>query len=700
MPATGGELKAHAAGGVKVSTLGGVEATIAEKVEASVGSLNIRSEGEARLLTNSVVADVEGNITGYAAGTADVVIGESVGMGVGGNADIAMGGKASVWAGSDVKIEGAAAGSASFGGALDVDALSLSLASKDSLDVKAKTMDVEAKDSVAVGTEGTLLQLTSASAVQHVPYMWKSSSSFEEWAQPFTKVENVQEIIVQSDIENGAAVLGGISGTTIAFDIQYEDRDTGAATWKHVWGTEIRAGTHSLDGLHLPLGGTYDVVGIRLTSDPHNLPSFDLWGKVTLLFGVVASAGAVNLQSSGTFEAVAGESLTVMAPEVGLSASGSIDISSGEDLSVLAGELNLMSEGKMGVAVDSLEMTVDDDVALYTQGDLTATSASMAATVNDDVSLTSGGDLSAVAESANIEVQHFLDLAAESASMTLEGELDAYAGKSMKLGTGDLDVNAGGLMTAFAGDMAELTTGAGGVSVSTSGDVSLQTADHSVEMNQIQARLLSNGKVKLDSRTLDASAGEVTVSGGNTNANIARLTVKLDCTINPEGCTGSAESEATMLEELAQIAGVPVARLRIRALSDQLNSPSPSPTMAPSGTHNVHVEDVHRLGGRRLESDPASNKYGTDTTNEERTAKQLGAMKDLKKKILKQIMGFFKSSPLGRSTGVKEKKAIMSKVMSYDLQDDVAELWDMFTNGSADESPSDMAAFMQTMAIL
>jgi hypothetical protein len=278
--------------------------------------------------------------------------------------------------------------------------------------------------------------------------------------------------------------------------------------------------------------------------------------------------------------------------------------------------------------------------------------------------------------------------------------MSVYAGERVDLNTHDVDLQAGGTVSAFAGDKATLVAGAGGISADSAGDVKIRTGDHSLELDSAgPARLMSKGQVRLDSRTLAATAGEVALTGGNSNADIARLTVQLDCTVSPEACVDG--SRVGMLDELSQIIGVKKSRLRIRQVADVPDVvPAPTPG-AGSGT--VSFEDTARLPGqfgRRLQSESDAEevreRFGTGRKEHERTARQLGLIKDVKKKIMKQLLAYFKATP---SAGAARKSA-MTKALAFESQDAMLELWGSLQEADGGVPAGAMASFVAGLALI
>ena len=253
-------------------------------------------------------------------------------------------------------------------------------------------------------------------------------------------------------------------------------------------------------------------------------------------------------------------------------------------------------------------------------------------------------------------------------------------------------------MSAFAGHMASLVAGAGGISVDSGGDVKLRTADHSVEIDPNgPARLMSRNDLTSSSKTLNAVAGEVAVSGGSSSAEIARLTVQLDCLKTPGACESS---DAAMIDELAGMLGVSADRLRIREVSGISTSP---PTSTPSGGSPVTLENTARIPGqfgRRAQEKEADNNdndgYGLDRPDHLRSAKQLDAIKKVKKRLMKQLLSFFDKNRLDKDV----RKYAMMKVLQFSAENDVLRLWKHFRGADGDISPDMMRTFVDSLGHL
>ena len=195
----------------------------------------------------------------------------------------------------------------------------------------------------------------------------------------------------------------------------------------------------------------------------------------------------------------------------------------------------MQASGALTGMMDSLQLSVHDTIEVYARGAATMAAQSIDASMQEDASLAAGGALSVAGQSAKLEVQAGLGVTAAAATVRIEEGMSVYAGERVDLNTHDVDLQAGGTGSAFAGDKATLVAGAGGISADSAGDVKIRTGDHSLELDSAgPARLMSKGQIRLDSRTLAATAGEVALTGGNSNADIARLTVQLDCTVSPE----------------------------------------------------------------------------------------------------------------------------------------------------------------------
>jgi hypothetical protein len=226
--------------------------------------------------------------------------------------------------------------------------------------------------------------------------------------------------------------------------------------------------------------------------------------------------------------------------------------------------------------------------------------------------------------------------------------------------------------------------------------VVLRTADHSLEIDPNgPARLVSANDLISSSKTLNAVAGEVAVSGG-TRSDIARLTVQLDCLKTPVACESS---EADMVDELARLMGVSKDRLSIREVSDVPTTP---PTPTPSGGSPLTLENTGRIPGqfgRRAQEKEADNNdnygYGLDRPDHLRSANQQDAINALKKRLMKQLLSFGKDQ-LDKDA----RKYAMMRILSFDTEDDVLRLWKHFRGADGDIPPDRMRTFVDSLGHL
>jgi hypothetical protein len=391
-------------------------------------------------------------------------------------------------------------------------------------------------------------------------------------------------------------------------------------------------------------------------------------------------------------EAIAADALTVSSNDMTLSAAASLDVSSGGDLNVMSENVAVHSAGILEGTMDKLQISVHDTLDIFSRGVATVASESIDASVQEHVSLTAAGALSAVGESASLEVQGTLGLTGGSATVRLEDSVSAYAGDKVELNTHDVDIQAGGTMSTFAGSSASLVAGAGGISVDSGGKVVLRTADHSLEIDPNgPARLLSTSDVILNSGTLDAAADEVTVSGGSSGrGGTARFILETDCMRAPDHCTRSNDE---ILDELSQRMSIRRSRLKIRELS--------SPTLVPTTNRSaLPLESTRRIPGqfgrRAQEIEKESNHVGAEQSDGEggyigghaRTAEIDAAamkVKNEKKRIMRHLLTFFKNNP----ADITVRKNAMLKLLAFESQDDVMQLWQSF-RGADDHIPADV----------
>jgi hypothetical protein len=327
------------------------------------GAVSARAAGGVELGAASVLANVAGGATG----------------GIGGSASLAVGG--------DVSVESSGRGAATFGEGVSVSGGSVSVESAGDLTGAARAVEVLGTEGVRVGSVGATVELSGSGEVEYVGYVWRSSGSFDEFANAVPLLTDVEEVVVRSVAAGGARVVSA-GGTQVNLEV-----DSGASGWGRVWGTTVGAGTYSLDGLHARFEKR-DVVGVRLGSSPWNGPSFEGWGEVVLHFGRVVGAGAVKVASSSVLDAVAGEAVRVSSASVTVAAGKEVLVSGGEAVGVTTAALRVLASDRLEAYGGEVEVASASGVTVMSGGAVSVTSATVAVDAAGDVSLASGAGVS------------------------------------------------------------------------------------------------------------------------------------------------------------------------------------------------------------------------------------------------------------------------------------------------------------------
>ena len=649
---TGGAASLHSGGDIQLSSIGGLSAHTAEELELSAGSVNLRSGGAASLLAGGEFdAAIEGNATIYTSGQVSGIM-DGLSATVMQDLTATAGGNMGLWAAGEVSVAGNNGASVVLGGEATAMAAAISVAAADSLSATAKYIDVQGQDGVKVGTAGTAIELSTGADMQFVSFVWRSSSSFDSYENMIPVIAAAVELVIQSSAGSPLLVHGGTAGCALSLSVGTAT-DTAAVDWHAVWDTAITPGTRSLDGTRVEFPQQLDVVAVKLGSYPAMAPSFDGWGEAVFRFGTAVTTGSVSVQSAGTLEAMAAESITMASESIAVSAGSSLEVSGGELLSVMGDTVSVAAAAALEATAGSLSVTAHDGIDIVSNGKATASVDSLLAGVSGDVELSAGGGLTATAASAAVEVSGRLGLASETAGLHVDQTLTAYAGESATLSTHDASIEAGGLLSAFAGDMAKLVAGAGGVSIDSGGGVAVRTPDHSLELAAGgAATLLSRESVILDSGSLSARAGTVKIAGTGSPSSKVQFSMDYECPPGDASCSDmqSAADRAAMLEEMAEMLGVPAHRLRIAGMADVPETAPPTP--AP-----VSIDDIQRVpgqfSGRRRQQEAEKHRRRLE---EESSAKK---KKELKKLITKATLEHFKSAAGAASVPKAEQRSLM-----------------------------------------
>ena len=86
-------------------------------------------------------------------------------------------------------------------------------------------VEVQGVRGVRVGSVGASVELSGEGRVEYVGYVWRSSSSFDEYENVVPAVSGVEEMIVRSSVPGGARVVSRGGGTAVHVEL-----DAGAAS--------------------------------------------------------------------------------------------------------------------------------------------------------------------------------------------------------------------------------------------------------------------------------------------------------------------------------------------------------------------------------------------------------------------------------------------------------------------------------------
>jgi len=278
---------------------------------------------------------------------------------------------------------------------------------------------VSGTESVRVGSMGSVVELSGAGDVEYVSYVWRSSSSFDEYENRFETMSGVTEVVVRSVSADGARVLSSSGGGSLVhMDL------SSSSSWERVWSSTVGHGSYSLDGLHVRFD-MMDVSGMRLGASPRSSPSFDGWSEVMLHFGRSVESGSVSVSASSVLEAVSGESVSVSSQSVSVSAGSSLDVSGGDSVSVVSEAISVESGSSMEVSSVRASVSVGESLDVFSGGSVAVTSSSARLDSSGDVSVTSGSAVSLSGASASVEVSDLLEVSSEEMSVRAGARVSA-----------------------------------------------------------------------------------------------------------------------------------------------------------------------------------------------------------------------------------------------------------------------------------
>ena len=312
---------------VDISSGGKLVGRVAEGVEVVSGSASLESGSSIDVVSGEdVTVSAGGDLTGYTAGAASLSASSASGEVVG-DATGLIGGAGSLRVGGDVQLGSGGSGSATFGDGVSVSGGSVVVESASGLVGVGRTVEVSGSESVRVGSTGAVVELSGSGDVEYESYVWRSSSTFDEFTNAVPAMTDVTEVLVRGV---GASVESA-GGAVVRLSLGSGDDSSSLVT---VWDSTLGAGTYSMDGLHVTFGAQ-SVSSVRL-SVVGGGGVFVGWDAVVLHFGRSVSSGSVRVSSSSVLEAVSGESLSVSSESVSVSAGGTLDVSGGESVRVVS----------------------------------------------------------------------------------------------------------------------------------------------------------------------------------------------------------------------------------------------------------------------------------------------------------------------------------------------------------------------------
>jgi len=364
---------------------------VGERLEVIAGGVGLSSASSVEVTGGDMSVSSDGSMTGFASGSVELGGASLAGRVTGGAAGV-VGGEASLLVGGAVSVESGGAGSATFGDGVSLSGGSVMLESGDGLVGVARSVDVVGSESVRVGSTGAVVELSGSGDMEYVGFVWRSSSSFDEFESMLTEViTDVEEVLIRSMAPGGAQVVStGGGGTGVHMELAAAT--TASSSWHRVWGSTMGSGSYSLDGLHVQFE-RQDVGGIRFGSSLGSGPTYQGWAAVMVHFGRATGAGAVRVTAASVLEAVSGESLSVMSEAVSVSAGRSLEVSGGETVSVSGDVVSVSAQSLLEASAVSASLSVGDSLDVLSGGAVSVTSVTASLSSSGAVSVVSSEPL-------------------------------------------------------------------------------------------------------------------------------------------------------------------------------------------------------------------------------------------------------------------------------------------------------------------
>ena len=285
---------------------------------------------------------------------------------------------------------------------------------------------VRGSEGVRVASEGAAVELSGTGETEYVGFVWRSSSSFEEFTNEVPEMADVEELLIRQQRGIGWRSARGVGRRDVGVVVSEIDvviiivhhhrrsaaavqQERGSLCGRRRWG---RA-SYSMDGLHVSFTRR-TVVGVRLSSAPAGSGSFEGWSEVVFHFGRVSSSGSVSVSASSALEAVSGESVSVSSESVSVSAGKSLEVSGGESVSLVSETVSVSAAETLEARATRASLAVSEDVDVLSGGAVTVSSASARLESSGAVSVASGSEVSVSGASASLEVSEVLEVSSGS----------------------------------------------------------------------------------------------------------------------------------------------------------------------------------------------------------------------------------------------------------------------------------------------
>ncbi|MEC7000332.1 MAG: hypothetical protein VXX04_00690, partial [Actinomycetota bacterium] len=369
----------------------------------------------------------------------------------------------------DLSLGAGGSGSATFGDGVSVVGSSVLIEGGDGLIGAAAEVDVTGSENVRVASIGSVVELSGSGELEYSMFVWRSSEAFDEYTNSVPLVSDVEEVIIRASVPGSIRAVSP-GGMRVHMDLQGPGS---ADDWNQVWGSQLGAGSYSLDGLHVRFE-RQDVVGVRLGSYPPSNPSFEGWSTAVFHFGRVVNAGTVSVSATSMLELTSGEAMSVSSDTVRVSAGSSVEIGSGDTIQVMGDVVSVESVELL--EAESERVSVSAGAMDVFSGGLASVSAgSVAVEAYDSMAVSSGETLSVLAQSGQVDIADVLAVTGNEVNVRAGSRISAYSGDSVSLATDAAEVNAGVSVRAFAGESASFVTGRAYVEATES--LSLHTRD-------------------------------------------------------------------------------------------------------------------------------------------------------------------------------------------------------------------------------